>query len=65
MAYWCPNAQDALIAWHNNFSTQAATNGTTLGLTAQMVAGVNSFGKGNFRALFGAVEREQALRGTL
>ena len=27
--------------------------------------GANSFGKGNFKALFEALEREQALRGTL
>ena len=27
--------------------------------------GANSFGKGNFKALFEAIEREQALRGTL
>jgi hypothetical protein len=34
MADWYPNQQAALITWHNNFSTQAATNGTTLGLSA-------------------------------
>ena len=28
-------------------------------------AGAKSFGKGNFKALFEAIEREQALRGTL
>ena len=27
--------------------------------------GAQSFGKGNFKALFEAIEREQALRGTL
>jgi 4-hydroxyphenylpyruvate dioxygenase and related hemolysins len=27
--------------------------------------GAKSFGKGNFKALFEAIEREQALRGTL
>ena len=27
--------------------------------------GSNSFGKGNFRALFESIEREQALRGNL
>ena len=27
--------------------------------------GAHSFGKGNFKALFEAIEREQALRGTL
>ncbi len=27
--------------------------------------GARSFGKGNFKALFEAIEREQALRGTL
>ena len=27
--------------------------------------GANSFGKGNFKALFEAIEREQELRGTL
>jgi 4-hydroxyphenylpyruvate dioxygenase len=27
--------------------------------------GATSFGKGNFKALFEAIEREQALRGTL
>jgi 4-hydroxyphenylpyruvate dioxygenase len=27
--------------------------------------GAESFGKGNFRALFEAIEREQALRGNL
>ncbi len=27
--------------------------------------GCNSFGKGNFRALFESIEREQASRGTL
>jgi 4-hydroxyphenylpyruvate dioxygenase len=27
--------------------------------------GSRSFGKGNFKALFEAIEREQALRGTL
>ena len=31
---WYPHSQAALITWHNNFSTQAAINGTTLGLTA-------------------------------
>jgi hypothetical protein len=31
---WYPDTQAALITWHNNFSTQAATNGTTLGLSA-------------------------------
>lgn len=38
MADWYPNTQAALIAWHDNFSTQAALNGTTLGLTAPIVA---------------------------
>ncbi len=31
---WYPHSQAALITWHNNFSAQAAINGTTLGLTA-------------------------------
>lgn len=31
---WYPRSQAALISWHDNFSTQAAINGTTLGLTA-------------------------------
>jgi hypothetical protein len=34
MPDWYPETQAALITWHNNFSTQAATNGTTLGLSA-------------------------------
>jgi len=38
MPDWYPKSQAALIAWHNNFSTQAANNGTTLGLTAPIVA---------------------------
>lgn len=31
---WYPHTQAALIPWHDNFSTQAAINGTTLGLSA-------------------------------
>lgn len=38
MPDWYPKSQAALIAWHNNFSAQAAINGTTLGLTAPIVA---------------------------
>jgi hypothetical protein len=34
---WYPRSQAALITWHNNFSTQAAINGTTLGLSAAEV----------------------------
>jgi len=34
---WYPKTQAALIPWHDNFSTQAAINGTTLGLTAPQV----------------------------
>ena len=37
MADWYPTQQAALIAWHDNFSTQAALNGTTLGLNAGQV----------------------------
>ena len=37
MADWYPKTQAELIAWHDNFSTQAAINGTTLGLTAGIV----------------------------
>ncbi|MDQ2986968.1 MAG: hypothetical protein M3R13_09670 [Armatimonadota bacterium] len=33
MADWYPTQQAALIAWHDNFSTQATINGT-LGPTA-------------------------------
>jgi hypothetical protein len=39
---WYPTNQAALITWHNNFSTQAAINGTTLGLTAPEVAQIAS-----------------------
>jgi hypothetical protein len=35
---WYPDTQAPLIAWHSNFSTQAANNGTTLGLSAPIVA---------------------------
>jgi hypothetical protein len=38
MADWYPDSQAALITWHNNFSTQAAINGTSLGLSAGQVA---------------------------
>lgn len=35
---WYPRTQDALVAWHSNFSAQAANSGTSLGLTAPIVA---------------------------
>jgi hypothetical protein len=38
MPDWYPKSQAALITWHNNFSAQAAINGTTLGLSAGEVA---------------------------
>ena len=37
MPDWYPETQAALITWHNNFATQAAINGTTLGLSAAEV----------------------------
>lgn len=44
MADWYPRQLGALASWHANFSTQASTNGTTLGLIAAQVTqiGVDS-----------------------
>ena len=39
---WYPTNQAALIPWHDNFSTQATTNGTTLGLSAPQIAQIAS-----------------------
>ena len=40
-------------------------NGTTLFFEIIQRKGAQSFGKGNFKALFEAIEREQEARGTL
>jgi len=42
MADWYPRLQSELISWHNNFSTRATANGTTLGLTAGQVAQISA-----------------------
>jgi hypothetical protein len=66
MADWYPDTQAELIAWHNNFSTQAANNGTTLGLTAPIVAQIAADAANVLIMLNGMeAQREQAHRGML
>ena len=48
----------------HNF-TEPLTARPTLFFEIIQRKGAKSFGKGNFKALFEAIEREQALRGTL